>query len=921
MRKVRMEINPEYKSLLDDLRKATLPRDKIIKSVSFERVAGQRQIEIHLEIPKKANIPLAAKWLYDLLDCRVWTLLVNRAEVTMKESEIAKALEFRNIILCSDGTGDAGGKTRGTNVWRLFNALDWHHSDEQVEQIAFYNDGVGTDNMRLLRLLGGAFGWGLKDNIRILYSVAARNYRPGDRLYLFGFSRGAFTVRELAGMITTCGLPSQEALRNARNPRQLVKWILRAYRGGSLLIWPFLFVARKITEARCKVTADTLRALEPRLKQMDEVRKKRKEQDELETKIKALQEKQDKLETRIKALQRTGSSPVEEIEELCAETKAREAEVKKEKEAAARIEREIAALQKQPSRPTNLLHCPAPIEFVGVWDTVDAVGIPNDEIRQVLRWVNERTSLLPRIWDFRDRDLSPDVARGVQALALDDERKTFHPNVWNRRTDVEQVWFAGAHSNVGGGNPKDGMAYVTLDWMMGKAATSGLRYREKAHEEVQANADVHGKLYDSRKGLGIFYRYTPRYLAALEEKAGKCKIHSSVFDRIRRGTAGYAPLTISADYEWVRTKIYSNDPDKPLSLPEGEQARLDYMTDLRKTLYTVFAWLSFFLVGIIGLIIVFPPATGGGWLWSWISQGFKAILPWFLDPVVDLVDYHYLLTGAFFLPFLLLWWASHSRRVAIGSLAAQAWRNVIDKWQTGASKSGKDDASKVIDQNKPKGIKPGEDDRRKWDLRRVVSKRVRTVTVSLFVIFLLSLILTALPFFYGELVPASSPPTSRAATASSRCSNAQGLCTLEPNGSILVSMDAKEKENRTELLMEAGERYTVEYVSRTNWCDGEIDVSPGGFDFDRWLGVRRFWWLEWLRPYPQGHWYQVLGRIGDSSPAFPLFKEHLSEPEAEDLSEPEEFKPLESGELYLFVNDLPYGNNSGTMTLRITRPE
>ena len=117
---------------------------------------------------------------------------------------------MKNIVICSDGTGNRGGKTHGTNVWRIFNAVDRYHPD--IKQITYYDDGVGTDDILWLRLLGGAFGYGISRNIRQAYGFLAMNYEEGDRVFLFGFSRGAFTVRSLAGMICRCGLLTRESL-------------------------------------------------------------------------------------------------------------------------------------------------------------------------------------------------------------------------------------------------------------------------------------------------------------------------------------------------------------------------------------------------------------------------------------------------------------------------------------------------------------------------------------------------------------------------------------------------------------------------------------------------------------------------------------------------------------------------------------
>ena len=439
---------------------------------------------------------------------------VNPAEVQADaETSRENTVVSKNIVICSDGTGNRGGKTRGTNVWRIFNAVDRHDAvdgnNESLKQITYYDDGVGTHNLRWLRLLGGAFGWGLSRNILEAYAFLAMNYEPGDKIYLFGFSRGAFTVRSLAGVINRCGLMTREAVMDAgKYRRRVLKLILKAY--------------RKIDKG--------------------EKRKLRKE--------------------------------------VCKVLK---------------------------STKTCFHKCRIPIHFIGVWDTVDAVGLPFDEIPlldPILRRVRRR-----RRWKFHDRKLGCHVRHAYQALSLDDERKTFYPLIWQHpnhcpekvetnaeleldcNTDdeknrpeeqiIEQVWFAGVHSNVGGGYPKDSMSLVSLDWMMGKAEERDLKFLDGARENVRLNADVHGRLYDSRVGLRAFYRYGPRNIYERPEnplpydvkwskllrcefrkifKGKKMKplptpaIHTSVFDRIERGTDFYATKVIGkGKYTVVQT--------------------------------------------------------------------------------------------------------------------------------------------------------------------------------------------------------------------------------------------------------------------------------------------------------------------------------------------------------------------------------
>ena len=116
---------------------------------------------------------------------------------------------MKNIVICSDGTGNTTIKGRGTNVFKVFEAVDQngHKRDPWLRpQIAFYDDGVGTQSLKVLKLVGGATGLGLSRNVRRLYRALCRVYDPGDKIFLFGFSRGAFTVRTLVGLISACGI-------------------------------------------------------------------------------------------------------------------------------------------------------------------------------------------------------------------------------------------------------------------------------------------------------------------------------------------------------------------------------------------------------------------------------------------------------------------------------------------------------------------------------------------------------------------------------------------------------------------------------------------------------------------------------------------------------------------------------------------
>src|SRR4029453_1426242 len=117
------------------------------------------------------------------------------------------AAKPKSIVLFSDGTGNSSGKLFKTNVWRMYEAVDLGPSpSDKRDQISFYDDGVGTSGFKLLAALGGAFGWGLKRNVLDLYRYACRNFREGDEIFGFGFSRGAFTMRVVVALIASEGL-------------------------------------------------------------------------------------------------------------------------------------------------------------------------------------------------------------------------------------------------------------------------------------------------------------------------------------------------------------------------------------------------------------------------------------------------------------------------------------------------------------------------------------------------------------------------------------------------------------------------------------------------------------------------------------------------------------------------------------------
>src|ERR1700682_3115423 len=128
---------------------------------------------------------------------------ISEQDISKQEAEEQKTAKPKHIVLLSDGTGNSSAKNFKTNVWRLFQILDLRDPNSQV---AYYDDGVGTSSSKWWAAFTGVFGIGLKRNVIAIYSFCCRNYQAGDRIYCFGFSRGSFTVRVVAGLMAPPGL-------------------------------------------------------------------------------------------------------------------------------------------------------------------------------------------------------------------------------------------------------------------------------------------------------------------------------------------------------------------------------------------------------------------------------------------------------------------------------------------------------------------------------------------------------------------------------------------------------------------------------------------------------------------------------------------------------------------------------------------
>jgi uncharacterized protein (DUF2235 family) len=274
----------------------------------------------------------------------------------------------KRLIICCDGTWNwPDQKGSPTNVVKMVRAIR-PADDLGVPQIVFYDTGVGTGNW-LDRIAGGMFGVGLAENVKQAYGFVVDNYQPDDELFFFGFSRGAYTVRSLSGLIGLIGL--------------LPKQHMDHFRQG----WAYY------------------RTPPPQ-----------------------------RTETQRRAF--LARFPAEEL-------------------------------------PTKTR-----IDFIGVWDTVGTMGIPVGPLRMIGQ----------QKYRFHNTNLGDNVARAFQALAIDERRRFFAPAIWRREGGLEerlrgygiahqvleQTWFVGAHSNVGGGYLDTGLSDQAFGWMARRAMHHGL---------------------------------------------------------------------------------------------------------------------------------------------------------------------------------------------------------------------------------------------------------------------------------------------------------------------------------------------------------------------------------------------------------------------------------------------------------------
>ncbi len=362
---------------------------------------------------------------------------------------------MRRLVVCCDGTWNSwdnmdGGLRAPTNVVKFYSEVADYDANG-TEQITYYRTGVGTLGNKFKKLIDGAFGTNLENDIQSAYKFLAENYQNGDEIYIVGFSRGAFSARSLAGVVGSIGL--------------------------------------------CDLT--------------DPEMADRKKWDDAKAAV---------LRYKLNKLKKTGWK---------AKSLIRERNAGKDR---------IASYLRPPGS--------VPIKFLGVWDTVGALGVPKD-YALMRRLIGDR-----RANRFLDTTLGANVEVARHALALDERRVDFTPTLWTAvepGRDVEQVWFAGVHGDVGGSYANHELGDITLKWMMEAAHAHGLTFRDGATAQLSPNPQ--GRQHDSFRGVFKRRMTRPRKVPCFDIGHDELtRLHDSAVDRHERPPLG-------TDHYWFTKRL------------------------------------------------------------------------------------------------------------------------------------------------------------------------------------------------------------------------------------------------------------------------------------------------------------------------------------------------------------------------------
>jgi uncharacterized protein (DUF2235 family) len=371
----------------------------------------------------------------------------------------------RNLVFCFDGTWNSLSATDPTNVVLTAEMVAPIHKG--VSQLVYYDEGLGTSRLSPLvrtydKFLGGAFGRGIRDKLRLAYRFLILNYHPGDDIYAFGFSRGAYTARSFLGLI-----------RHAA--------ILDAINAGRIDDAISIYFDEARRHDREKPSEDSAAAIAFRARYAPQI---------------------------------------------CVS----------EDDLAWRRRDFPDLVGKDPP----LLS----IKYLGLWDTVAAVGLP--EVLPGAKAYNRNNHA-------HDVRLTSKVDSARHALAVDERRRLFAPvqfsniNSLNERrgfapgsidAPYQQRWFPGTHGSVGGGGPERGLSDGALLWILDGARAAGLGVRtEPAGRAIQIAPHAFGPLANSN-------------IVPMTQRGPWAPLYRAVLMRDRAGPTDIADVSAAARKRW-----------------------------------------------------------------------------------------------------------------------------------------------------------------------------------------------------------------------------------------------------------------------------------------------------------------------------------------------------------------------------------
>ena len=471
----------------------------------------------------------------------------------------------KNIVIFSDGTGQEGGVGNNTNVYSLFNMI----LDRTDEQMAYYDQGLGTgDNW----LWGSIVGAGISENIGQAYQFLSNEYNVGDRIYLFGFSRGATTVRSLSGFINMFGiLPRsrpelfyqawdiyqiENKNKRTRHAQEFIQrnhttWAKIRFLGVWDTVAALALPVKVIEFARDKFPWFKHKFHDLKMSQSVEYARHALAIDDQRQSFQPLLFDERGGKKRVPSLPGADLFSSYDVTDLHETTnKLNEKNNPLSKSVRKRFSKPALKLLKTFKQMEGRLTSPNQEE--------ELCNVIVDNLNQILE-LREPLFELPRSPDpahhsgIAELPLSATTRECLDKISVSSPRRDITrlnrlllEDVYSLKPRVKQVWFAGMHTDIGGGYKESELAHISLLWMVNEAMDLGLKINGR--HKVDIRPDATGKMHDSREGFGKLYRSRLRDWNPQQHQGRSPLLHRSVIER-QRAVSGYNPWIIERDYE------------------------------------------------------------------------------------------------------------------------------------------------------------------------------------------------------------------------------------------------------------------------------------------------------------------------------------------------------------------------------------